>query len=50
MSKIQPSPRGEIEMQSALQAMIEDGYKAFGVLQPAPQEWSPDLIERTESD
>jgi hypothetical protein len=35
-------------MQSAVQKMIENGYKAFGLLQPAPQEWSPELIEKAE--
>lgn len=39
LPKIQPSPRGEIEMQAAVQMMIEDGFQAFGVLQPAPEEW-----------
>ncbi len=37
--KAQPSPRGEIEMQSAIQQMIDDGFQAFGLLQPAPEEW-----------
>jgi hypothetical protein len=27
-------------MQAAVQMMIEDGLQAFGVLQPAPEEWS----------
>lgn len=40
LPKVQPSARGEIEMQSAVQMMIEDGYKAYGLLQPAPKEWS----------
>ena len=40
LSQIQPSARGEIEMQAAVQMMIEDGLQAFGVLQPAPEEWS----------
>jgi NDP-sugar pyrophosphorylase family protein len=40
LPKIQPSARGEIEMQTAVQMMIEDGFQAFGVLQPAPEEWS----------
>jgi NDP-sugar pyrophosphorylase family protein len=39
VAKLEPSARGEIEMQSAVQHMIEDGYKAYGVLQPAPKEW-----------
>lgn len=41
LPKLQPSPRGEIEMQAAIQMMIEDGYKAYGLLQPAPEEWKP---------
>src|SRR5258706_13956677 len=49
LPKIKPSPRGEIEMQSAVQMMIEDGYKAFGLLQPAPQEWTPEFIKKTET-
>lgn len=40
LPKVQPSARGEIEMQAAVQMMIEDGLQAFGVLQPAPEEWS----------
>lgn len=46
LPRVKPSTRGEIEMQSAVQMMIDDGYKAFGVLQPAPQEWSPEFIEK----
>ena len=44
LPEVQPSPRGEIELQSAVQRMIEDGYQAFGLLQPAPQEWTPELM------
>ena len=44
LPEVMPSPRGEIELQSAVQMMIEDGYKAYGLLQPAPQEWTPELI------
>ena len=44
LPEVKPSPRGEIELQSAVQRMIEDGYKAVGLLQPAPQEWNPELI------
>jgi NDP-sugar pyrophosphorylase family protein len=40
LPKVGPSPRGEIEMQSAVQQMIDDGYKAFGLLQAAPDEWN----------
>jgi NDP-sugar pyrophosphorylase family protein len=48
LAKVQPSPRGEVEMQSAVQMMIEVGYKAFGLLQPAPQEWTPEYMEKGE--
>jgi NDP-sugar pyrophosphorylase family protein len=41
LPKVEPSPRGEIELQSAVQSMIEDGTLAYGVLQPAPEEWDP---------
>lgn len=41
LPKVEPSPRGEIELQSAVQRMIEDGYLAYGVLQPVPEEWDP---------
>jgi hypothetical protein len=36
--------RGEIELPDAVQMMIEDGFRAFGLPQPAPKEWKPDLI------
>lgn len=50
LPKTEASPRGEMEMQSAVQMMIHDGYNAFGLLQPAPQEWTPEFLEKTESD
>jgi len=43
LPRIKTSPRGEIEMQSAVQMMIEDGYEAFGLLQTAPEEWSYEI-------
>jgi len=42
ISRTEPSSRGELEMQSAVQMMIEDGYKAVGLLQSAPREWEPE--------
>ena len=42
LSKVQPSERGEIELQSAVDMMIHDGFKAFGLLQSAPLEWTPE--------
>ena len=39
LARVRPSPRGEIETQSAIQLMIKDGYQVFGLLQIAPEEW-----------
>ncbi len=49
LSRVESSPRGEIELQSAVHSMLSDGYLAYGVLQPAPEEWDPTrhLIPRT---
>ena len=44
LPKVNPSERGEIEMQAAIDAMIRDGFKAVGVLQPAPEEWKASLL------
>jgi NDP-sugar pyrophosphorylase family protein len=44
LPKVQPSERGEIEMQAAIDEMIRDGFKAIGVLQSAPEEWQPPLL------
>lgn len=41
LTHVPPSPRGEIEMQAAIDAMIRNRFPAFGVLQPAPREWTP---------
>jgi dTDP-glucose pyrophosphorylase len=48
LARMQPSPRGELELQSAVEMMIQDGYQAFGLLQPAPREWSARSIETVE--
>jgi galacturonokinase len=39
LKQVTPSERGEIELQSAVDAMIQDGFEAVGVLQAAPEEW-----------
>jgi len=39
LPRVTPSARGEIEMQTAIQMMLNDGFTAQGVLQAAPQEW-----------
>ena len=43
LPKVKPSERGEIEMQSAIDRMIQDGFEAVGVLQPAPEEWKKEF-------
>jgi len=45
LPKIRPSLRGEIEVQDAVQMMIDDGLNAFGLVQPAPREWMPASVE-----
>jgi galactokinase/dTDP-glucose pyrophosphorylase len=40
LKQVTPSERDEIELQSAVDKMIQDGYQAFGLLQKAPEEWS----------
>ncbi|MFN8412686.1 MAG: nucleotidyltransferase family protein [Anaerolineales bacterium] len=49
LSKVKPSPRGEIEMQSAIDVLIQNGTKAYGLLQPAPLEWTKEFISNTET-
>jgi len=49
LPKIKPSTRGELEMQSAVQMMIEAGFKTFGLLHPAPREWTAEFIKKTEN-
>ena len=49
LPKIKPSARGELEMQSAVQMMIEAGFRTFGLLQSAPREWTAEFIEKTEN-
>ena len=49
LPRIQPSSRGEIELQDAAQMMIDDGYKTIGFLQPAPTEWTPELMNNLEN-
>ena len=44
LSRVKPSPRSEIEMQSAVQMMIQDGYDAYGLLQATPLEWNSEKM------
>ncbi len=47
LSKVQPSERGEIELQSAVDMMIHDEFRAYGLLQSAPLEWTPEHINNS---
>ena len=40
LPEIKPSSRGEIELQSAVNKLIQDGCIAYGLLQAAPEEWT----------
>jgi dTDP-glucose pyrophosphorylase len=44
LPRVKPSPRGEIEMQSAVQMMIQDGFLAYGLLQATPLEWNSEKV------
>lgn len=41
LAQLQRSPRGEYELPTVINQMLRDGYRATGLLQPAPQEWQP---------
>ncbi len=38
-----PSHRGEYELQTIINQMIDDGFRAQGLEQPAPGEWQPHM-------
>jgi len=44
--KLQPSPRGELELPAALNLLLAAGMTAYGLLQPTPWEWSPEINHR----
>lgn len=37
---MKPSPRGEFEIQSVINQMLQDGFTAGGLVQDAPHEWN----------
>ena len=41
LSELTASPRGEYELPTVINRMVQDGYKLFGLRQPAPAEWHP---------
>lgn len=43
LADMQPSPRGEYELQTLINRMIADGYQAQGLDQPFPGEWQPHM-------
>lgn len=43
LANVRPSPRGEREVQSAINAWLATGGSARGLVQPAPPEWTPEL-------
>ena len=49
LPQVKPSERGEIEMQTALDNMLRDGFKAVGVLQSAPKEWGEENADPKDS-
>ena len=44
LAHVTPSPRGEYELQQAVNRLIVEGYSARGLLQAVPAEWTLDLI------
>lgn len=45
---VEPSPRGERELQSAINQILRNGDYAKGLVQPTPSEWTPDLLGNSE--
>ena len=41
---LQPSSRGELELPAAVNLLLEAGMTAYGLLQPTPAEWSPEML------
>ena len=41
LERLRRSSRGEYELPAVVNRMIQDGYQATGVLQAAPEEWTP---------
>jgi len=41
LSCVVPSPRGEFEIQTVINQMLNDGFTAYGLVQETPREWGP---------
>ena len=46
LRQVEISPRGEYELQSAVNQYLQQPHTAKGLLQPTPDEWTADLAER----
>jgi len=46
LPSLQPSPRGELELPAAVNLLLESGMTAYGLLQPTPSEWTPEMNHR----
>jgi len=46
LPKLQASPRGELELPAAINLLLGAGMTAYGHLQAAPLEWSPEMNHR----
>jgi NDP-sugar pyrophosphorylase family protein len=46
LPRLEPSPRGELELPSAVNMLLESGMAAYGLLQLTPQEWEPEMMKK----
>jgi NDP-sugar pyrophosphorylase family protein len=45
LPRLGSSPRGEYELPTAVDLLLCEGLSAFGLLQPSPPEWSPEMLD-----
>jgi len=50
LPELQLSSRGELELPAAVNLMLDTGMTAYGALQPAPLEWSPEFMNNLSID
>jgi len=46
MPGLKPSSRGELELPTAVNLLLKAGMTAYGLLQPTPAEWAPEMNHR----
>lgn len=44
IQQVEPSPRGEKEIQSAINSYLQTNGRGASLVQPAPREWHPDMM------